>query len=579
MIPVQPGPATKSSAEVRLFNRIRDELGNDWTVLHSVGLAGHATKRWAEADFVLIGPQGVYCIEVKGGRVAREGGAWQFTNRADQVNEKTEGPFAQAGGGEAALRRHLQEQHLERVGQGRIAIGWGVAFPDIRFEVAGPDIDREVVYDARDQDSSFAKYVSRLSGRWYRRLEDLWGYRPTDLRSVDVGRIVAAIRPDFDLRPGLRQLADSAARELIRLTDEQCRILDSLQEASRVVVKGSAGTGKTLLAVAECERLARLGQRTVLVCFNVRLAAWLRHLLAQVPQVEVSHFHGLARDLIAAAGRTQDLPDADDSYLNEIAIPELAFDVVVGGPSEARYDALLVDEAQDLMRDEYLAVLSALLRGGLENGCWRFFLDPKQNAFGGLLPAGLRTLERLGAFPFRLTRNCRNTEPIATMTALLAGVELEETLACEGPKVEEIEYADRPDQRRKLERVLNRLLGDRFPPNVITVLSRYRREHSCLSEPLPGVGPKIEDDWHGEQGGKGIGFATVSGFKGLENDVIVLIDVDDLATPEGLRAVYLGASRARTVLVVLRAATTTTDRLSLALDFGMRLARADAEVN
>lgn len=573
MIPRQPGPATKSRAEVRLFNRIRDELGNDWTALHSVGLAGHATKRWAEADFVLVGPQGVYCIEVKGGRVGREGGAWQFGDRAP--NKESESPFDQAGGEEAALRRHLQEHRLERVGQGRIAMGWGVAFPDIRFDVIGPDIDLEVVYDARDQDSPISKYVSRLSGRWYRSLQELWGYRPTDLRREDVEKLVSAIRPDFDLRPGLRELADSAARELVRLTEEQFRVLDGLEEAERVVVKGSAGTGKTVLAVEECRRLARLGNRVLFVCFSARLAAWVRVLLREVSEVEVYHFHGLARELIETAGRAKDLPDADESYLNEIAIPELVFDMVVGSPSEARYDALVVDEAQDLMREEYHAVLSALLQGGLESGYWRFFLDSKQNAFGGLVPAGLRTLEKLGAFPFRLTRNCRNTEAIATMTALLAGIDLEETLVCEGPRVEEIEYTDRPDQRRKLERVLNRLLGDRFSPTSITVLSRYRRENSCLSEPLSGVGSTIKDLGSASPAAKAIGFATVSAFKGLENDAIVLIDVDDLATPDGLRSVYLGASRARTVLVVLRADSTTPDRLSLARDFGVRLAGAE----
>jgi superfamily I DNA/RNA helicase len=282
------------------------------------------------------------------------------------------------------------------------------------------------------------------------------------------------------------------------------------------------------------------------------------------------HFHALARDIIRECGRIGELPDADESYLNEVAIPELAFECIVGSHYEGRYDALVIDEAQDLMRTEYLVTLSALLRGGLEGGRWRAFLDPKQNAFGGIA-APLRDLEQLGAFPYRLTRNCRNTEPIATTTALLSGVDLEETLVCDGPTVEEVEYVDDADQRRKLARVLNRLLGDGFRPESITVLSRYRLENSCLRVPLNPTGPAIRD---GAAGVGTIGFSTTAGFKGLESDVVVLVDVNDLSSPDALRSVYLGASRAQTVLVVMRDVRTNEDRMSLAYEFGERLSRA-----
>ena len=82
---------------------IREDLGADWTALHSVGVANHPKKPWAELDFVLIGPGGVFCLEVKGGRVARrDDGRWEFTNRGD-VSVKTEGPWDQVGSASAAL--------------------------------------------------------------------------------------------------------------------------------------------------------------------------------------------------------------------------------------------------------------------------------------------------------------------------------------------------------------------------------------------------------------------------------------------------------------------------------------------
>ena len=150
MIPATPPQDPRSKAENRLFYRIRDELSNSWTVLHSLGLGNHRSKPWAETDFVLIGPLGVFCIEVKGGRIARTQGEWSFLDGSDNLHLKREGPFGQAGGASAALFNFLKD----RVPEAKASIvGFGVATPDITIEISGPDIINEVVYDR--QDSSF----------------------------------------------------------------------------------------------------------------------------------------------------------------------------------------------------------------------------------------------------------------------------------------------------------------------------------------------------------------------------------------------------------------------------------------
>ena len=59
-----------------MFGKISTELSDDWIVLHSLGVAECRDRPWTEVDFVLIGPLGVYCLEVKGGNLRREGGIW-----------------------------------------------------------------------------------------------------------------------------------------------------------------------------------------------------------------------------------------------------------------------------------------------------------------------------------------------------------------------------------------------------------------------------------------------------------------------------------------------------------------------
>lgn len=79
MLPSAVRDGTSSPAEHAMFAHMRDELAGDWTVLHSLGLMIHGRKPWAEIDFVLIGPPGVICLEVKGGLVGRRDGIWYTT--------------------------------------------------------------------------------------------------------------------------------------------------------------------------------------------------------------------------------------------------------------------------------------------------------------------------------------------------------------------------------------------------------------------------------------------------------------------------------------------------------------------
>jgi predicted ribonuclease YlaK len=56
------------------------------------------------------------------------------------------------------------------------------------------------------------------------------------------------LRPEFQLIQSFSSVMQCAGQELPRLTDEQMRILDLLRDTKRLVVKGCAGSGKTLLA-------------------------------------------------------------------------------------------------------------------------------------------------------------------------------------------------------------------------------------------------------------------------------------------------------------------------------------------
>lgn len=228
MLPSEIRDGTISQAERAMFTHIRDELSNDWTALHSLGLTIHSRKPWAEIDFVLIGPPGVVCLEVKGGLVSRSNGIWYTTPQrgphAGQPQPLNESPFEQVGPASAQLHRFLQQRYPKVA---KAITGYAVAAPDVEWTVRGPDIDLALVYDQRDRLRPFATFMDRVIKHWTGRLS-----RPDrsleTLSRHDKQAVVDSIRGDFQLVPSLRASAEIAGRELIRLTDEQCELFARL---------------------------------------------------------------------------------------------------------------------------------------------------------------------------------------------------------------------------------------------------------------------------------------------------------------------------------------------------------------
>ena len=562
MLPPFIDDAIESSAERRLFRAIQEELPEGWTVLHSLGNILHERKPWAEIDFVLVGPLGVFCLEVKGGRVARRDGVWEFTDRYGNVAPKREGPFEQVGPAAAQIRNFLSGKLPELRS---CIVGYGVVTPDIRFEVVGPDIEPQIVYDDRDTARSFMDYVSRLHEYWDGRLK-----LRRSLSIESQRQVVNLLRPDFDMRPSLGSRLRTVERELVRFTEEQFRVLDGLAENPRVLVRGTAGTGKTLLAAEEAKRRVAMGERVLLCCFNRMLAEHLKG-IEQLRGVEIHHFHGLLHRMIREAGLEQNLPDAGEDQLFRVHMPALALEAIVQDDMPARYDAVVIDEGQDLLVDDFIDVLDVLLVGGIRSGTWRIFLDPNQDLFEGTEPGGASLVEQASSVQYRLTTNCRNTQPIATTAALMGGILPSDAMRASGPDVEWIWYRDDRHQRRALGRRLSRLISaDHVDWRSIVVLTRRRLENSGLADGLPDCPLPIQDVRNSDK--RAIHHSTITAFKGLEADVVVLADVQQLSEAAFKLEHYVAASRARGLLIVSLREELRDDYQGLAKELGARFA-------
>jgi len=254
--------------------------------------------------------------------------------------------------------------------------------------------------------------------------------------------------------------------------------------------------------------------------------------------------------------------------------PELCLEILLESEAE-QYDVLIVDEGQDLMRSAYLDVFDALLRGGIKSGRWRLFYDPNQDIYRGQQPKALETLMDAQPTQFRLFTNCRNTQQIALTTSMLAGTSCDETLVVDGPDVKKQWYLNPAQQIRQVSNYINYLLGAGVSPSAIAILSRRRLQNSAMGLGLRGVPLQLLDEGQGtrtpNKNDRYLRFSTVSAFKGLESDVVILADVDDLTSDESREILYVGTSRARTLLAIFLSEAVRRDYDRCAFQFGERL--------
>lgn len=557
MIPSVISPEVKSTAEKRIFEWFKNAPGTDkWIVLHSLGIATHNKVIYGETDFFVLAPQlGLFALEVKGGRVRRENGIWYFTNKYGKTNSKERGPFEQARDGVFSIveaikkRTDAEHQHV-----GNLLFGHGVMFPDIEFTSSGIEEEQWQVFDSRDG-TDVKRFIKRLSegarGKW----EAIYG--PAGKSKfpdyADVKYIANLLRGDFDCAVSMSTQLKNANEALITLTREQYRCLDQLDDNPRCLIHGPAGTGKTLLALEEVKKSAARGEKVALFCFNSNLADWLSTYFSRLDESIRPLFVGTFHKYMTQVAKQGNIlpafpkdPEKQQKYYQE-DLPEAAALALL--ESGAQFDKIVLDEAQDLIRDSYLEVLNDCLEKGLSRGRWTMFGDFSMQAIYADGMTGTEMLEKLEDYTsfirFKLTVNCRNTRPICREIETVTGFKAPNDLwtKVDGPPVQYITWATMEGQSKKLKALLKQLGDSHIAPEQITILSPRKREDSVVSLL---EGDAIKD--FRVPPGLYTSFCTIQAYKGLENVVIILTDIEDYSSE---KLMYVGLSRACSGLFVL----------------------------
>ena len=516
MIPSQPLGAN-SHAELRVFDQLRAAFSrpeqNGWFAMHSLNLPRHEYKRFGEIDFVVCGPGGLFVLEVKGGGVSSHEGIWETTNRFGETKQLRESPFKQAEGALHGLREKLHAS-LSNV----FVVGYGVVMPDVERLPDSAEWNGAVLADGRDF-RQFEKWLERFIRYW--RAKDT---RKTIASSSQLNVLQQHLRPDFEAVVPLHVSAHDVETRIARLTEDQLRLIDVVEANPRVICSGGAGTGKTMLALELAKRWGASGMKTALACHS----PWLKRYLERnaVPGLVIS----LAESIQVAARRA----------------------------GIEKFDALIVDEGQDILNMDALDRLDNCLRGGISEGHWCFFHDTNNQSglCGSYVPDAYDYLESFCPVRIPLRTNCRNTLPILQRIQGALGADLGNSGVGDGPAVREVHVADAEGAIQALEKELRGLVDDEgFNPGDIVLLSPFpfvQSWTSSLPKDLQASISVLDDASPRNVNRHTIGFARVEEFKGLESEVIVLVDMPRPGHSENLRSYhYVGMSRARALLSMI----------------------------
>jgi hypothetical protein len=505
---------TDSKAENRVFDKLRESFVNDnkYLAFHSLNLTKHKTKKFGEADFVIVCEYGIFVLEVKGGRIGVDDGNWYTINKKNE-EYKIQDPFRQAEGALHAIKKEISESHLFS----RLPIGFGVVFPDVEWTQQSSEWDLYTICDS--------KKIRNLEG-WLRTFFNYWQNRPGNnikLSVEDIKSLRQFLRPNFELvEPLYVKLANMEATA-VRLTEDQYKYLDIVAANKRVLCSGGAGTGKTFLAAELARRISSTEKNIAFVCKS----NWLRRYLETRIQNEfviVSTIDSVKLDMKRAG-----------------------IDII---------DVLIVDEGQDLFDLDSIDILEEILDGNLINGEWYIFHDVN-NQHGLFENTEVEVLEILDSYSpakIPLITNCRNSEPILQKVQESLHLNMGAIGTGLGPNVHEL--VEDSSSANILKDELDNMLKGGVSSESITILSPYTYENSSiqyLPDKYKNMILKLDDFSVRSFPFPQMSFSEIKNFKGLENEVIIVIDLKNPKNLEKSNLVshYVAMSRARGLLSII----------------------------
>lgn len=313
----------------------------------------------------------------------------------------------------------------------------------------------------------------------------------------------------------------------------------------RLHIQGSAGCGKTILAIRFFTDLTKRGEKPLLLCYNHRLGKWLKTSLQGKAGVANTLF-SFARKTLINAGLASTVVDDDHmSHLIEVLNTGKLIIALAD-----KFDTLIIDEGQDFRQDWVEALSKYFLK---ENGDLLFLEDPYQDVVNHhSQPVSLK-----GVIKYSIKQNFRTPTFIAEYSnRLLQKISAQLSLSAvpdvygngnvPGWPVQVHVLSNQAEVEKRLSERITALLAEEVPINEILLLSNCddqsgpfmgwiwnaklgRQIYNLKSIPSFELkrytGKYVGGFKEYENNDNGIYCDSVCKVKGLEEFVVLLVDV------------------------------------------------------
>lgn len=546
IFPTSPSNETESNAERKVFYALKDLLPDDYSIIHSLPvyskMNGKGPLMDGEIDFLVVHPdKGMIAIEIKGGGIEIDpvAGKWYSTNYHGEKNI-IKNPYEQAKKHMYTLSNEIKNH--EKLRRFRFPFGHAVWFPDI--DLSGKELG---ISSQLKGITLSSKDLNRTPNAILQLFKKSIGISPRKTPSPEgVKEFLKFYAPSKKIRINLSSKIDSEKEKIFEATESQYRVLSLIERFRRVSISGSAGCGKTFLALEKARRIAESDKkkRVAIVCFNKTLSMYLKELNSNPRQVDIFNFHGLCIEYCKKANFKFPAPDPTDKkgfFFKEV-LPDCLLDALE--QTNFRYDALIVDEGQDFLTNWWLP-LQEILNDPDESMFYLFF-DDNQLLYGDSIQLPLSDP------PVSLNENCRNTKCIhAESMKYYKGLGEPRANGPEGRFPEIVRLNNDTSEIGCVDRIINDLIKkDNICPGDITLLTPIQKSKSIWNSEK--TLSKYDTTWDFyKRDDKKIFCSTIYSFKGLESPIIILTELNGIFPSKKNELLYIAMTRANYHIIVI----------------------------
>ncbi len=412
-----PNNSNDYSNESKFYYRFKTEMTKEFTIYYSLKLITPDIPM-REIDFLIISPNLILCIELKNGKWRYRDSKWEFYNRRiklweSYVDKPYKDPIDQILSARKILQNFLNNHNT-----------FQDPVPESYFKTC--------IFFLKNDSADFSHFKkgsekiigkSVLKNPKIKLASIIHELEDKTLPSLDpntLHNLHSIIRLNLNFALGIQKKKHNQESEMIALSKEQYSILTNPRQKSRSIVLGVPGSGKTIVALEQANRLQLEGVKTLFLS--------TRTLLTSV-QDQISNWDNIT----------------------VISIEKNSSTNMLSNLKKEHFEFVILDSSEEYLDPQLVEKLDLLLEGGWKDGSWLIMGDLSSSI---ILADYQISIERIKIFALKSVRwleNIRTPKKVYEQACILGRKEMSTSLLRDITGIQYASFENTGEFYQKLE--------------------------------------------------------------------------------------------------------------------------------